>query len=300
MLKWVFTTGLCTFLLFGGQAQLKRFYSLGDVQSFDTVDFTLTATSGISFLRHVDGGNPLAIYGNPDLNKINPSFDAKVVNRKCIASLSLDEFRTSGLGDGLAYAFGGAKEKKEEDPNYWKFLLNNQKVYNLNLNYGIGSSDIDLGGTKCSSLKVQTGNAEVVVAYGRERANLITMDTFFLKVDFGSIKALNLEKSRAENIIAEIGFGQAELDLGQLNKNGCNVRAAVGAGTLDICIPKQVPIIIEIKDSPFCSIDMHKDFEEVETNVYVNRQYASDADNLISFKIDVAIGNVKFDYSLSR
>jgi hypothetical protein len=296
MLRLILTVGLGVFFLHGSQAQLRRFYSLNDVSTFDTVVFNLKATSGISFVRHVKGGNPLHIFGNPDLDKINPSFDVQVENRICNVQLTLDEFRSSGFGDGLVFAMLNAKSKSEEDPNYWKILLNDRKVYDLNLNYGIGSSDIDLSGVFVRNLKINTGSADVVVNYKKGQPNLCKMDTFMVKVDLGSLIAKDLHHSRSRNVVAEIGFGQALLDFSSVLDHQCNVTAAIGAGSLEVVLPRDAPVIIQIKDSPLCSVTMAKGFEEVEQNVFISMSYDSYAENLLTFHVDVTLGNVTFTY----
>lgn len=292
MLKVVTLVLLSIFSADALQAQLRRFYSLQNPNSYDSVDFTLKATSGISFFRHVNGGNPLNIFGNPDLDRINPSFEIDVVNRTCQVNLNLSEFRKSVVGDGLVYAMMSSKEEDEE--NYWKFLLNDQKVYNLNLNYGIGSSDIDLSGTHVSGLQITTGSADVTVNYRGGETNLSEMDTFMIKVDLGSIIAHDLERSRARNLIAEIGFGQAVLDFRNPVEKSCNVKATVGAGKLEVLLPINSPVIIHMKESPLCNITMAEGYEEMEKGVYVNMLYAADALNLLTFDIEVSMGVISF------
>ena len=56
-------------------------------------------------------------------------------------------------------------------------------------------------------------------------------------------------------------------------------------------------MIIHIKDSPLCSVKIADGFEEVEKNVFVNMSYSADAENLLSFDIDVALGMVRFMYA---
>lgn len=287
------TAGLGAILL-SAHAQLKRFYSLDNVSSFDTVEFSLHATSGTSFFRNVQGGNPLNIFGNPDLDKINPSFNGQLDGRTYIVDLQLDEYKSSSLGDGLVYAMFSNKE--EEEGNYWKILLNDLKVYRLNLDYGIGSSDIDLSGTAVENLMLKTGSADITVNYQKDQPNRIEMDTFMVKVDLGSFSGNDLYYSRAKNLIAEIGFGQAKLDFSKAMESTCNVKASVGAGKLIIILPKDEPVIIKIKDSPLCGISMVKNFEEVENNVFVNMAYNARARNLLKFDIDLALGNVYFEY----
>jgi hypothetical protein len=286
LLAW-FSAGSIHFL----HAQLRRFYELSEPESYDTVDFTLKATSGISFVRHVEGGNPLRIFGNPDLDRINPSFHSKTINNTCHANLILDEYRKSMVGDGLVFAMLGSKE--EESENYWKFLLNDNKIYNLNLNYGIGSSDVDLGGTSIHRLKITTGSADVVVNYSKG-SNQVEMDTFMVKVDLGSLEARELDKARAKNLVAEIGFGQGLLDFRNKLNNSCNVNATVGAGRLNVILPKEEPVLIQMKESPLCNVQMPKSLEQVEKNVYVNMAYEAAAENLLTIYVDVAMGAVSF------
>jgi hypothetical protein len=292
MLRLAMLFWLCVGSLHMLHAQLRRFYELDEAESFDTVDFTLKATSGISFIRHVDGGNPLNIFGNPDLDRINPSFHSKIGNNTCKVKLTLDEYRKSMVGDGLVFAMMGSKE--EEEDNYWKFLINDSKVYNLDLSYGIGSSDVDLSGTAINKLKITTGSADVVVDYSKEAANMIEMDTFMVKVDLGSIKANKISKARAKNLIAEIGFGQGLLDFEEKLQSKCDVHATIGAGRLNVILPNDEPVIIYMKDSPLCNISMPKSMEKVEKNVYVNMEYEAYADNLLTIYVEVAMGSVNF------
>lgn len=296
MLKLALTVGLSVALSFGVVAQLKKFYSLDDVSDFDTVNFDFVATSGHSFLRYIPQENPLSIYGNPDLEKINPTFDALIQGRTCKVNLELEEYRASGLGDGLAFAVMGSSPS-EDDANYWKILLSNEKVYNLDLKFGIGTSDIDLSGASVQRLKVKTGSADVRVNYNHEQPNVCEMDTFMVQVDLGSFTANDLDHARASYVIAEIGFGSALLDFSHPLSKKCEVQANVALGGLEIFLPKNEPVIIYVKDSPFRGMKMIKDFEEVEKNVYINRYYDKEADNLLTFKLDVALGNIAFRYS---
>ncbi len=296
MLKWALTIGMGCVLASTSVAQLKKFYSLNEISRFDTVNFDFQATSGHTYWRLIPQGNPLHIYGNPDLDKINPSFDALILDRSCNVSLELEEYRSSGLGDGLAFAMLGSSPS-EKDDNYWKILLSDDKVYNLNMQYGIGTSDINLSGAKIRKLKVQTGSAEVKVEYDHMMPNLCEMDSFLVKVDLGSFEARDLDHARARYVSAEIGFGKAILDFTHPVANSCEVSCNVGLGKLLVLLPKDEPVIIYLKDSPFRGLSMLKEFEEVEKNVYINRAYNAEAENLLTFKVDVSLGNVDFRYT---
>ncbi|RED99789.1 hypothetical protein [Marinoscillum furvescens] len=293
MLRLVFLAALGLSCLCS-YAQLKKFYTLKESAQFDTVSFTLEATTGNCFLKSTTEEGPLSIYGNPDLDKINPSFQRKVDKRTCEVSLALQEYKSSSLGDGLLFAM---IRDMPEDDNYWKILLDQEKVYRLNLNYGFGSADVDLSGTSVQNFKVRSGSADILVDYDNGEPNKIAMDTFWVKSDMGSVVARHLELTRAKYVMANVGFGRALLDFSKSTNQRCMVDASVGAGNLDIFLPgKEVPMIIYFKDSPLCGRRMADGFEEVENNVFVNMSYKADAENLMTFKVDVALGNVAFHY----
>ncbi len=275
--------------------QLKKFYTLKETVRIDTVDFSLEATSGNCYIKSSPDAEGLTIYGNPDLNKINPSFKSSVENGKCDVALDLQEYRSSNFADGLLMAM--VREKVEEN-NYWKILFDQEKVYRLNLSYGFGNADVDLSGASIQNFKVRSGSADIIVDYNDRNPNKIQMDTFWVKADMGSVVARHLELAKARYVMANIGFGRALLDFGASTGDKCLVEASVGAGNLDVYLPREdVPIIIYLSDSPLCGRRMVDGFEEVERNVFVNMNYSSEAEDLITFRIDVSLGNVAFHYN---
>jgi len=297
MLRMVLVAGLFQLFSVSSFAQLKKFYTLRETSSFDTVDFTLKAVSGNSYIKnYVQSTNPLVIYGNPDLNIINPSFKTKFVGKTCYANLELDTYNSRGFGDGFSFVI--SKRNKRDENNYWKILINREKVYRLNINYVVGNTEIDLSDIRLDDFRMSSGSANVIIGYQDDKTNLIDMDTIYIKVDFGSLETKNLGNARAKYIFTEIGFGTALLDFNTMPNKNIHCNTKIGAGSLDVFIPnKDTPVIIYIKDSPFCGIHLDDDFEEVENNVYVNQSYFAKAKNLMVFNIDLALGNVSFQYA---
>lgn len=295
MLRLVMIAGVSLLTNICAVAQLSKFYTIKDSPEFDTVDFYLKATATNCLLKQSEvDNNPLTIYGNPDLEKINPTFASKVKNNTCYSKLALDEYNSSGFSDSFTMAV--SRSDKEND--FWKVNLNKDKIYKLNLIYGLGNADVNLTGSSVQRLKIKSGSADIVVGYDVGSRNPIEMDTFFVKADFGSIVAKHMELARAKNVITKIGFGNVLLDFDQDMTEKCNVNASVGAGNLEILLPKDdTPVIIKIQDSPLCAVKIAKGFEEVEKNVFVNMSYSADAENLLTFDVDVALGMVRFKYT---
>lgn len=279
-----------------GYGQLKKFYSVKEGNTYDTVSFSLKATSGKCYIKPSYHADPVTIYGNPEFSHVNPTFYSTTRLRTNFVDLHLEDYKKSGLSHTISYNMFGSE--KSNDKNYWKVYLNDSKVYNLNLNYGVGDANVYLSGVPVSNLNIETGSADVNVIYEDTISNRCPMDTFFVKVDFGSFVSKKINLSKAKYIIADIGFGNAILDFSDSPKESCQVNASVGAGNLKINLPKNnVPAIIYFNNSPLCNISLLKEFEEVDKNVYVNKSYDASADNLLTFNIDVALGNITFKYT---
>ncbi|WP_370089027.1 hypothetical protein [Ekhidna sp.] len=295
MLRLVLIAGTSLLMSLSALAQLTKFYTIKESPEFDTVDFYLKATATNCLLKQAEkDNNPLTIYGNPNLEKINPTFASKIKNNTCYAKLALDEYNSSGFGD----SFSMAVSRSDKDNDFWKVNLNKSEVYRLNLIYGFGNADVNLTGTSVQRLKIKSGSADIVVGYDDGNMNPIQMDTFYVKADFGSIVARRMELSRAKKVITKIGFGNVLLDFDKQMNEKCSVDASVGAGNLEILLPKDgTPVIIHLKDSPLCAVKIAKGFEEVEKNVFVNMSYDANAANLLSFDVDVALGMVRFRYT---
>ena len=276
-------------------AQLKQFYTVPDDGNFDAINFTLSATSGTCQIRSEANSIPLNIYGNPDFEKINPNFQSWIDDRVNFVDLTLEDYNTTGFSKSISYNVFGPEKKGK---NLWKIYLSNEKEYSLNLNYGIGLANVDLSGIPVKKLFIKTGSADVVVDYSMELANQIEMDTFYVKVDMGSLDARNMQMCRATKIITDIGFGNARLDFDDITLSKCSVDAMVGAGSLEVLLPKKdVPVMIFVNNSPLCSVRLAKGFKEIDDNVFVNMENAAQAENLLTFNVDVALGNVTFKYS---
>jgi len=278
---------------FSSFSQLKKFYSVSNDSAFQKVDFCLSATSGSCYIRPVKAAQPVNIYGNPDFETINPSFKTFVKNNVKHVNLDLENYQSSTISKSLTSSIFGSEKK--DDKNYWKILLTEDKVYSLQLAYGIGNADVDLSGIPVEKLKITTGSADVIVDYADGKGNLVPMDTFFVKIDLGSLTANHINLTNSKVIVAEVGFGTAVLDFSDKSQQASKIKASVGAGRLEMIMPKEnVPVIIYLHNSPLCSVKMPSEFKQIRKNVYASSNYHPDAGDLMEFNVDVALGNVEF------
>jgi hypothetical protein len=192
-------------------------------------------------------------------------------------------------------AFNVFSNDEESNENQWHVYLSKKKPIKLNLNYGMGNAYIDLSGLAVENLNITTGSANVNVGYISGQYNQQEMDTFSIKVDLGELEARQIALSNAKTIIADVGFGSLYLDFTNKSLVKSNVNATVGAGNLIVNANESMnPMIIYIQNSPLCRIKIPQSFTEIRKNVFVNSQYDQDAENLITFNIDVTMGNIIF------
>jgi len=287
------TVSLLVGILFASAslAQQRKHYIIEDNHDFDYLDFTLNATSGSYQISPTHNPNPINIYGNLAEGAIEPEFTSRLDQRTNYVSFNLQEDQDRDISKTISF---NVFSKNESEDEQWMVYLSQSKPLCLNLNYGIGDAMIDLSGVPIQKLKINTGSADVTVEYSGQ-ANKVDMDTFYVKVDLGSVTVKRADFARAKIIIAEVGFGDLSLDFSKVTAIKSEVIASVGAGNLEILIPKtEAPIKIILNDSPLCRVKLAKSFEEVEENVYVNKSYLPDSENLLTFNLDVAMGYIVF------
>jgi hypothetical protein len=173
--------------------------------------------------------------------------------------------------------------------------LSDAKPYLLELNYGLGDAHVDLSGLSIKTLKINTGSADVNVGYFSGLENHIDMDTFYVRVDLGSLNARNLSLARTKNVIADVGFGNVMLDFSNGPLVTRHVKGSVGAGNLVILLPNnEVPVLIKIKDSWLCSVRIPGTLKKISENTFANEAYSKNKTSALAFDLDVSMGNIIF------
>jgi len=273
--------------------QIKKQFSVEDNASCEKIKLTVKTNSGTCFIKPSHNPEVLNVFSNQDTDDFSHQFK-KVVNGKvCEIMLALEEEQSEGLGQTISSKVFGAEKPEQE--KFWKMYLTDSKPYLLELNYGVGNANIDLSGLAVQNLKINTGSADVNIGYHSGLENLVEMDTFYVKVDLGSVSAKNLSLAKTKYLVADVGFGNVMLDLSTAPIVGNHIKGSVGAGNLVILLPsEETPILVKIKDSWLCSVRMTKTLKKINTTTFANAAYTKDAKNALTFDLDVSMGNIIF------
>ena len=282
---------LVSIQLFG---QYKKQFHIEDSAEVERIDLTLRFNSGQCVVKPTQQSGLLNIYSRHDSEHYDHKFKKELTGHTAKLELTLEEkSKTEGLGHSISNSLFG--EEDESAQKYWKVFLSENKPYNLNLNFGVGSAKIDLSNLSVEKLKIRTGGTDINVGYFTDSYNAVKMDTFYVKVDLGSVVVKQLNHARSELVIADVGFGNLYLDFSDQPHNKTKIRGRVGAGSLYIMLPSEdIPMKVTIKNSWLCSVKLPSGFIKTGDYTYVNEEYKNQEENSLEFDLDVAMGSLVF------
>ncbi|HEY8936561.1 MAG TPA: hypothetical protein VIM65_15140 [Cyclobacteriaceae bacterium] len=284
----IFGVGL-TAIAFG---QVKKQFTVEDAQSCQNIKLCLKANSGNCFIKPSQNTDILNVFSNQDEGDYSHNFRREIKGKTCEVLLKLDENQTEGVSQSISTRFFGAENNNAD--HFWKMYLTDAKPYSLELTYGVGTANVDLSGLSIQKLKINTGSADVNVAYS-SLENQVDMDTFFIKVDLGSVNVKNLNLSRSRYMVADVGFGNMLLDFSKRPLISNKIKGSVGAGNLVIILPgEDTPVLVKIHDSWLCSVKMPSYLKKVDDTTFANAAYKKNSNNTLTFDLDVSMGNIIF------
>lgn len=272
--------------------QVKRQFNVENTPACENIKLAVKANSGNCFIKPTQNPDILNVFSNQDAAAFSHNFIKEIKGKTCEVSLSLEEESAEGFSHTLSTRFFGNSESDKD--SFWKMYLTDSKPYVLELNYGVGKANIDLSGLSIRKLKINTGSADVNVGY-LTMENQIDMDTFYVKVDLGSVNVNQVNLARSKYVMADVGFGNMTMDFSGAPVVSNTVKGSVGAGSLTIILPQEeTPILVKIHDSWLCSVNLTKNFKKIGESTFANEAYLKDPKNSLTFDLDVSLGNITF------
>lgn len=293
MWRYFLVVSVGSSLVINSFGQIKKQFSVEDREQVEKVELKLSTKTGNCYIRPSQNSDLLNIYSNQDLEDYGHAFHNQIDGNIAFIGLSLEQEGKKGVGQKISYQVFGGDERPSD--KFWKVYLTENKPYSLALDYGLGNANIDLSGLSIEQLKIKTGSADVNVFYGSGVENQMEMDTFFVKVDMGSLNVKQLNLARSRVVMADVGFGNIMLDFSDRPTNSNHVKGSVGAGNLVILLPgNETPVMVKINNSWLCSLELCKSLKKISENTYVNSAYTKGGKNALTFDLDVSLGNIVF------
>lgn len=273
--------------------QIKKQFSVEDHPHCKAVQLRLKANTGTCYIKPSDGPEILSMYSNQDPSAYGHQFVKEIKGNRCNVLIAIEETGKGGFGQTISTQLFSSEKPANE--TFWKVYLSQHKPYRLALNYALGQATIDLSGLSIENFRLLSGSSNVTVGYPTGMENKVLMDTFYVKVELGTVTVNNLNLSRASHVIADVGFGNLTLDLSNKPLIAQTVRGSVGAGNLTIILPDEtIPLMVKIKDSWLCSVKTVRTLKKTSEGTYTTAAYSPDASNALVFDLDVSMGNIIF------
>ena len=274
--------------------QMKKQFAVENQKSCSTVNLHLRAKTGNCIIRPGQTTELLNFYSNQELEEYAHTFSNEVRNAVCYVRLALEHEGGSKVSKKISYQVLG-KEENGSTEKLWKVYLTDKKPYSLDLDYGLGNANVDLSGLAISRLKINTGSANVNVSYETGIENKVDMDTFYVKVDLGSLHVNQINLSRSKFVVAEVSFGNMLLDFSDTPAIAPMVRGSVGAGNMIIFLPDDsVPVKVTVNESWLCSMKLSRGLKKTGEYTYTNAAFAKNPKNALTFDLDVSMGKIIF------
>lgn len=284
---------ICAFIgLFHSiNAQITKEFIVKEKQGFDLVKLDFSSYKGTSFLKHNTFGQPLRAHAH--LSKVNilPTFTHSISGGVLNASIEHQNVESESLGRSLSYRlFMGDSDSFGHS---WFIDLDSSYLYDLNFNLGLGKANLDLSHLPVSSCRINSASADVALDYSSRSKNVASMDTMMVVVKMGTIDAKRINYSNAKNMVFDVNYGSVNLSFEEDIPGGSTISTMVGAGSVNIDLPSaNLPYIVKVKSTAMCRTSVPKYLKEIGNKVYVSKGYEKDAENLMTFLIDISVGSV--------
>jgi len=200
--------------------------------------------------------------------------------------VGIDELHLSGRGRR------GRSDRRDLDKQHLELSLSPNVPTSLQLTFGAGDANVDLGGLTLTSAELKMGASETRVRYSTPNKGLCQE----LQLHIGAIdfRADQLGNSRCSQFALAGGAGSIVLDFsgdwGPVTQARADV--AVGVGELTLRLPRSLGVEIEVT----------KFLTSFDSNGFIKRggAYFSEgfdaAKTKIKFEINAALGNIQVEW----
>ena len=179
----------------------------------------------------------------------------------------------------------------DTEENKWDITFSTKYPISLDMDIGACDAEMDLGGLQLQNLTFEVGASSSIIEFSRP--NPVRMDQIKIDAGASSLEMKNFGNANFKYFSFDGGVGSFKLDLRGKYTGYSRVIINVGVGSMDLTLPKDIPIRVETNGAGWLStIDFHRtDLEVTDDDVYESDDY-EDAEIRLLVEIDVGLGSV--------
>jgi hypothetical protein len=130
----------------------------------------------------------------------------------------------------------GRRSIRGRDESTATIALTRAVPLNLNLDFGAGRADIQLGGVSLRRLSISTGASETTVVF--DSPNPVLADRISIEAGAADLRVTGLANTRAERISFQGGVGATVLDFGGTWSRSTTASVQMGIGSVTLRLPR--------------------------------------------------------------
>jgi hypothetical protein len=174
--------------------------------------------------------------------------------------------------------------------NDWDVGLASGIPIDIDLEIGAATLRMDLSDLAVTSLKLDVGAAEAEVWW--DQPNTETIEQIVIDCGASSLSMEGLGDANFKEMRFDGGVGSFNLDFGGAWTQSATADFDIGLGSLELTIPEHIGVRIETEDSFLSSIDVDREYREVDVDIYESDNYDS-ADVTLDITIAIGMGSVE-------
>jgi hypothetical protein len=160
----------------------------------------------------------------------------------------------------------------------------------LDLDFGAGEADVNLGGLSLRDVQISTGASETRVSW--DSPNRVEAAEVRFEAGAASLEVTGLGNARTRRVRLDGGVGSAVLDFSGAWARDADVEVGMGLGSVTLRIPRALGVRVT-KSSFLASFDAPGMVKRGDA--WYSRNY-DEADRKLDVRIDAALGSVEIDW----
>lgn len=173
--------------------------------------------------------------------------------------------------------------------NEWEIDLARAVPQDLEMDVGAAEARFDLSNLQLTDLDLDIGAADAEIWW--DSPNSADLNQISIDCGASSLKITGLGNSNFTYLTFDGGVGSFDIDCSGAWARSARADIELGLGSLELTVPEDLAVRIEVDGSFMSSIDVDRHFEEVRDNVYETPGY-SRATTRFEVRLQVGMGSV--------
>lgn len=185
----------------------------------------------------------------------------------------------------------GKRNLRLREGSHANIALTRSVPLDLDLEFGAGEADIDLGGIALRRLDLSTGASETRIRFGEP--NPVRADQIRIQAGAAELEVIGLGNTRAERISFEGGVGSTLLDFSGDWDRSATASVEMGIGSVTLRLPRGLGVRVN-KDSFLTSFDSQGLVKRGKS--YFSTDWDT-AEHQLTIDVDAAFGSIEVEWT---